>query len=707
MKSKTLNCAVSIAATLCFALGVSAQDSHWNGTAGDNLWNNPNNWTPVGVPPPGNPTTTFAGNVWLDPSPVDGSSVMTIGAGDTEMPGVGNSTEVFNTIFGPEFGSTLNVYGTLTFDWTIAPYQPDPTPGLRSHINMYGNAYMYTSGASLNLGSGWWPVCEGAYVTMNLYNNANYSSLGGAGLWCGGHINIYDNSTLLINGYVNFDNGQANNDGTTVLNVGGGTLILPLGFNVSSVTNWIQRGILRAYGKGYDTNDLIVSDNGTNTSVTDVPLGGALQRVYFQPLARPSVTVGVFQQATLVGDYPGVSGVLLSSSEPGVDPATFTAPIYTSSNPNVATVDTNGLVTAVGQGSATLTATVGAFNSTNSITITVNPVTPNLVHEYKFNESSGTTAADSVGSANGILNGDAAFSGAGQLVLSGNQGSSVTLPAGILGGFDDVTIETWATFPGAINPFANLFAFGGTDTTALDPNQGAGYNYITFSPHTGAAPNTMQANFGQGVPGSAGERDAVLAGVLDNQTNVHIVVVYRPSAGYEAFYTNGVLAATISMFNILIDPVALISPAFTNHSVLSYQLANDPLNYGLGPDPLNYIGQSLYTGDPGLLANIEEFRIYKNALTPAQIAADHALGPNQLLGTSTSVSLAASMSGSNVVLQWPTTSALVTLLSSPSLGNGAVWTPVSMANGALAVAGGNYQVTVPSTGSAQFFRLQQ
>ena len=77
----------------------------------------------------------------------------------------------------------------------------------------------------------------------------------------------------------------------------------------------------------------------------------------------------------------------------------------------------------------------------------------------------------------------------------------MTLPAGILGGMDDVTIETWATFPGAINPYANLFAFGGTDTTPLDSNQGNGYNYITFSPHTGAVPNTMQANFGQGNPG--------------------------------------------------------------------------------------------------------------------------------------------------------------------------------------------------------------
>ena len=184
MKLKQLSCVASIGLALCLMHNASAQnpvpgtqnDYHWRGLGGDELWSNPNNWeiwtnldnqNPAvlvdsglqGVPAPGNPTTTFTGNVWLDPA--NGSSVMMIGAGDTEMPGVGNSAEVYNTIFGPEFGCTLNVYGTLTFDWTIAPYQPDPTPGLRSHINMYGNAYMYTSGASLNLGSGWWPVCEG------------------------------------------------------------------------------------------------------------------------------------------------------------------------------------------------------------------------------------------------------------------------------------------------------------------------------------------------------------------------------------------------------------------------------------------------------------------------------------------------------------------------------------------------------------------
>ncbi|HWY30047.1 MAG TPA: hypothetical protein VNX46_04800, partial [Candidatus Acidoferrum sp.] len=358
---------------------------------------------------------------------------------------------------------------------------------------------------------------------------------------------------------------------------------------------------------------------------------------------------------------------------------------------------------AVGAGTATLTATVGALAGTNSVTITVTPVVPGLVHRYSFTNATATAAVDSIGGVNGTLNGTASFNSSGQLVLDGTVGSSVHLPAGILSNLDEVTIETWVTFPGAINAFANLFAFGGTDTTAFDPNINDGYNYIGFSPHTGGL--TTQANFAQGNPGFNGERDAITAGVLDNQTNVHVVVVYHPLAGYEAFYTNGVLAAQNSMFNDLIDPVGYQCPAINKHSILNYQLANDPLNYMLGPDPLNYIGQSLYTGDPGLLATFQEFRIYNTALTPAQIAADYALGPNQTLGTSTNVKLSATHSSASTVLKWSTTSALVTLLTSPTIGPGAVWTPVAMP---LATDGsGNYQVTVPTSGTAQFFRLQQ
>src|SRR5690242_3001247 len=97
MKLKKLYRAVLPAAALCLACAASAQDNRWNGTATNNLWNVPGNWSLGVVPPPGNPTTTFTGNVFLDSA--NGNSTIVIPAGDVESPGVGNSTEVFNSIF--------------------------------------------------------------------------------------------------------------------------------------------------------------------------------------------------------------------------------------------------------------------------------------------------------------------------------------------------------------------------------------------------------------------------------------------------------------------------------------------------------------------------------------------------------------------------------------------------------------------------------
>jgi Concanavalin A-like lectin/glucanases superfamily/Bacterial Ig-like domain (group 2) len=703
MKLKKISYAASVVLTMCLLHSASAQDTHWNGTVGNNAWNNPNNWlfngTIAEVPPtqagldPAN-----GGNVFLDSA--NGDSLITITPGDVENPGIGGENPPFNTIFGPEFGASMNNFGTLNFDWFFFPTQNDPTPANRSYVNCFTNSVIFcagfnnTGGAGFGIGDSFF-FTAGPYVTANFYANAQYTSPGGSGIWLGGHLNLYDTSMFTIDGFVNMDNAFNQSDGTRSIVVGGGTLLLPensinASINSGTVFALIGRGVLRAYGKGEDTNDLVITDNGTNTIVTAAPLGGALQRVYFKPLLLTNVTAGTLQQATLVGDYPSVSGVLLSSSEPGLSPSSFTHPVYTSSNPNIVSVDTNGVVTAVGTGSVTLTATVGALTSTNSVAITVKPVVPGLAHRYSF----ATDASDSVGGANGTINGDATVAG-GQLVLSGNQGSSVTLPAGIVSGMNQVTIETWATFPGSINAFANLFAFGSTDNgSPLSSTFGDGTNYITFSPHTGGL--TSQANFGQGDPGNGAERDAVINTVLDNQTNMQITVVYNPFAGIDTYYTNGVLAASVTIFNNLMDPVAYAGPTYTNASILPYTL---------GADPLNYIGQSLYTGDPGLLANIDEFRIYNSPLTAAQIAADHALGPNQLIGTSTNVRLSASSSGGNLVIKWPTTSALVSLMSSPTLGAGAVWTPV---NGMLTTdGGGNYQMTIPTTSSAQFFRLQQ
>jgi hypothetical protein len=608
----------------------------------------------------------------------------------------------------------------------MAPYSPNPAA--RSIINMYTNSSMSTTGASLNLGDGWWPVAEGCYVTMNMYANAQYSSLGGAGWWWGGHLNIYDNASFIIDGYVNMGDvsnpNWSQSDGTRSLVLGGGTLKLPEGFNGSQLgaaPNWMSRGLLRAYGKGQDTNDLIISDDGTNTIVTVVPLGGDLQQVYFQPVLKANVPLATFQQLVLVGDYPAVTGVYLSSTEPGLDPATFPAPVYTSSNPNVVAVDSNGVATAVAPGSATISAKVGALTSTNTVTITVSDNPPSLIHRYSFTNSSGTTAADSIGGSNytAQLVGGATFGG-GKVTLDGLTGY-VQLPAGILSNLDEVTIETWASFGSqtetSVNtPGPSLFCFGYASATT-----GFGGDYINVElDRAGSA--TTRLNFGQGIGGNglpniieAGEWDAVANNALDGQANVQVVAVYHPYAGYESLYTNGVLAATQTMFNDMSDPVAFAGPTYTNGSILAYTLGTQAVFDGAnGPNPDNAIGWDAYRGsgppssggfgDTTLNGSVAEFRIYSSPLTASQIRADYLLGPSQVIGTSTHVTLTATLSGGNIVITWPTSSAYVTLVSSPALGARAVWTPVS--NGTLAVVGPNYQETIAITGSTQFFGLQ-
>jgi len=711
---------------MCLNHRVLAQDDHWAGTNTPNgiLWNVPANWSEGIVPPsdtnaPFSASSPFGGNVWLDPA--NGDSVIEIPPGDVETPGVPLfGEENFNTIFGPEFGATLNIHGSLRWDWTMAPYNPDPS--VRSTINMYSNSVASTTGASLNLGDGWWPVAEGCYVTMNMYGNAQYSSLGGAGWWWGGHLNVYDTASFLANGYVNMGDSSNPNwsqsDGTRSLVVGGGTLKLPENYintQFAATPNWITLGMLRAYGKGEDTNDLVITDDGTNTIVTVKPLGGALERVYFQPLLKTNVPTGAFQQLILAGDYPNVTGVYLSSTEPGLDPATFPTPVYTSSDPNVVRVDAHGVATAIAPGSATISATVGAFTSGNTVTINVSDNPPTLAHRYTFNGASGTTVADSVGGANfaATLVGGANLGG-GKVTLDGSTGY-VQLPVGILGSLDEVTIEAWASFgtqtqPATGIPGASLFSFGYTDLSG-DINNGYGGDYIDVELDRGGTPGT-QLDFGQGIGGNAlpsiieaGERDAVGTGALDGQNNVQVVAVLHPYAGYQSLYTNGVLAATVTMFNNMSDPVAFAASTYNGGSILNYTLGAQAIFDGATNATENsYIGNSLYTNAPTLKGTVSEFRIYSSALSAAQVQADFALGPAAVVGSNRNVSLAATVSGSNLTLTWPTSSAFVNLVSSPTLGSGAVWT--SVANGGMTVVGGNYEVTIPTSGTAQFFALQ-
>jgi len=695
MKLKKTYYTICVALAMCLIHTVSAQN--WTDTDNNHLFDDPNNWaTNAAVPGPND--SCFIGTT------IPNSSVCTILDTDVETVGTANG----NNVFGPQWGATLNIYGSLSFGFIMVPVQFDST-AQRSVINQYSGSSLSSTwaGNTMLLGDAWFTAQP--YVTWNMYGNAqaNYQYLG----W-GGHLNIYDNATNTITLAV-FEGGATGywglggvSDATRQIDLVGGTLVLPGAYD-ANVTNWISRGIFLIYGKAYDTNEVNIADiqTGIDTNMTYVtnddttittnttyvtnsitvvtpPALGTLQNIYLQS-PRSTMMVGTFQNPVALGNFSGISGVPLSA----LDAAQLGGGtvVYSSSDTNVVGVTTNGHVTAISPGTSTVSATFGAFTSTNSVLITVTPFTNSLIHRYSFSESSGTTTTDSVGGSawDGTLNGGATLGG-GQVTLDGSSGY-VQLPAGIVSNMDAVTIEAWANFSNATSAYNSLYYFGDQD----DSFSPLGENYIAFQPYTGATPPTANALFGAGDPGYADEQDATLPlaativdGVTNYQTlgNSEIAVVYQPYAGYVALYTNGVLAAI-------------------NNNV------SNPLAATLGADPLNYLGQSLYGSDPFLNASIDEFRIYNGPLTAAQIATDYALGPNQLPGNNPNVKLTAVASGGNLVISWPTSSALVNLMSSPTLGAGASWTSVGITP---ATVGSNYQVTVPISSStpAQFFRLQ-
>jgi hypothetical protein len=371
--------AISVALAAVLIYNASGQDSHWSGLNQDGLWASPNNWNPAGVP-----SSSVDANVWLDPA--NGWSVITITHGEVESPGSGSS----DMIYGPEFGAGLNIYGTLNWRYYLAPVQNDPTHP--SIINLFNGSAV--SGEGMALGDTWW-YSGGPYATLNLYGSAlaniNY-------LYWGGRVNLYGGILSIASG-LTVETVDAVSDATRSMNLAGGELLLPGSFT-GTVNNWISRGILLAYGKAQDTSDILIDETAIpgRTRVTTVPLGGSLQDIHLG-LFPTNVTVGTSQTLTVLGDYPNVQNAVLTALDPATLPGTIA---YQSSNPNVAVVDTNGLVSAVTAGNATLTATLGAFASTNSITVAVVPNTnsvPYLPQEqavlgYDYLHDPGTVIKD-------------------------------------------------------------------------------------------------------------------------------------------------------------------------------------------------------------------------------------------------------------------------------------------------------------------------
>ena len=211
-------------------------------------------------------------------------------------------------------------------------------------------------------------------------------------------------------------------------------------------------------------------------------------------------------------------------------------------------------------------------------------------HRYYFD----TDVTDSIGGANGTLEGGATVSG-GALVLGGN-GAHASLPGGqiAVNTYSSLTLELWLTSSAANTSFTMAAALGrGYDAGAGEPDW-AGYQYIMVQPtrDDDVARTAITRNRFEEESGVNRSPE-----INDDMEHYLAVTVTGTDLG---FYFDGSLVGTAPLGENTLD-------------TLSNELA--------------YLGRSVYQFDPFFVGSINEFRIWDSALSADQIAAQFAAGP--------------------------------------------------------------------------------
>lgn len=414
----------------------------------------------------------------------------------------------------------------------------------------------------------------------------------------------------------------------------------------------------------YQTNTLVVSV--TNLTPTSVTVDALPNTVYLDGVLGTQPA-----RATLLATFPGYTNVDISG---------FSSVSYVDQGSSVATLNSDGSISASSQGTADLGASYLGANYVTPNAFTVSSIynAPLLKHLYTFTNT--TQVIDTIGGANGTVHPPL---GANQpITLDGSRAifpgdgtyancPYIALPAGLINQMGDVSIEMWCG-RSQLNAWARYWSFG-TTTKGTDPHNSG-------SKTTGI--EMIDSYSSTGTPDFSGPGWVDMKNTYNftNGAEYQVVTIIAPNAGTAYLYVNGELIAN-----------AAPSAEFLSTSV---------------NDSVDWLGVSLYTDSP-LAGWINQMAIYEGVLSSSQIATDYAAGQSVFLPPSTVsttvVPVTFSTSGGNLNLAWPSDHLGWTLqvqTNTLSTGLGTNWVTVP---GSTTVT--NMSIPVNTLDGSVFYRL--
>ena len=210
----------------------------------------------------------------------------------------------------------------------------------------------------------------------------------------------------------------------------------------------------------------------------------------------------------------------------------------------------------------------------------ISAIPSDLLVRLKFDETSGTTAADASGNGNAGTTVNAPTWVSGQfnnaINLASTSSQYVTLPTGVIAGVDDYTISAWVKMT-SLSTWARLLDFG-TGTN----------NYLFLAPQ---GPTANRMRFAIRTP-SVGEQQINSSVNTPVGTWFHVAVTLTGTTG--RLYLNGVEVGS--------NTAMTLKPS------------------SLGTTNLNYLGKSQWA-DPYLNGALDDFRVYGRAFSAAEITA--------------------------------------------------------------------------------------